>query len=40
MLQYADPQNNYLFQHVSANYIGHFKIGHIRNQLKVTISWI
>ena len=39
MLQYEDPPN-YIFLHVSANSIGHSKIGHIRNQLKVTINWI
>jgi hypothetical protein len=39
MLQYEDPPN-YIFLHVSANNIGHSKIGHIRNQLKVTINWI
>ena len=39
MLQYEDPPN-YIFHHVSANNIGHSKIGHIRNQLKVTINWI
>ena len=39
MLQYEDPPK-YLFLHVSANNIGHSKIGHIRNQLKVTINWI
>jgi hypothetical protein len=39
MLQYEDPPN-YLFLHVSANNIDHSKIGHIRNQIKVTINWI
>jgi len=39
MLQYEDPPN-YIFLHVSANNIGHSKICHIRNQLKVTINWI
>ena len=39
MLQYEDPPN-YIFLLVSANNIGHSKIGHIRNQLKVTINWI
>jgi hypothetical protein len=39
MLQYEDPPN-YIFLHVSANSIGHSKIGHIRNQLKVTINLI
>ena len=37
MLQYEDPPN-YIFLHVSANNIGHSKIGHIRNQLIKVIT--